>query len=406
MFCPKCGSKNNENANSCSSCYFDFSSRKKADIVEKKRDSSSNKIDTKELKVNQKEKIIYDKNMKGDLVITTNVDCIITVNGKKEKTKDKYLFLNNIPYGEVEIIGETETHNSFNTLVIDKQLTKAAITLENKVVSLYAKSKIGDFKMIMTNKTYNCPELIEGIPANLYQIKIEYKEKVFFDSMDLTGKNEFEYELTDLRIKEIEKKNEEAELESILLFPERNFSDYNNKINELERFLNSIIYKEKLVDEVIKAIADLCQKAYDKISSIPETDVHKLKEKYKMFLEFSKNNNRFFKDEIKEEINRLKPIVLKNETKINKKNKSRMLISILIKSIISILFVLFFYIIGHGGFTMAEMVSAFIISMTFIISGIIYNELNNEKIKSIILIFIGFFIVGRNLDANYEGYRF
>ena len=279
MFCPKCGSKNSDEVQTCHSCNFNIVSRKKKpEVIEPEPetgvvvDKLEKNIVIQESKVDSvindsKEEILKtNSNQKGDLVIRTNVDCTISINGKKENTKDMYLFLNDISYGKNQLIAETETHEGSKDVIIDKQLTKENINLQSKIVNLYAKSTIGDFKLTLAKKsykkTYNCPELIGDLPAGLYQLKIEFKDKTFLDKFDLTGKKDFVYELTENLLKEKILENEIKTFSNITSMPMETLSECQEKTKVLVDFEQANMlfckeYSEKYNEELDKVQSTL-----------------------------------------------------------------------------------------------------------------------------------------------------
>jgi len=250
---------------------------------------------------------------KGDLALMTNIDCDITVNDKKFSTKEKYLFIKDLPYGQTDIIAETALLKTEQKIVVEKQLTKIEMNLEKKKVSLYAKSMIGDFDLTINNQTYKCPELIENIPAGKYEIKIKYKDISIKDYLELINESEFEFELTEDKFQNNLEQIEKTNFERIMSLPEQSIINYNNKISEFEEFLKSKTYIKISDNEIIKKLLDLYQKGYEKIKNIPELDENEIKEKYKLFLEFENKNKRFLINEVNEEIQRLESIVGKYE---------------------------------------------------------------------------------------------
>jgi len=158
-----------------------------------------------------KQSINKKSEMKGDLSISTNIDCVIFVNGNKHNTKEKYLYINDLIYGEIEIKAETPKSILEQKIHLEKKLTKISLKLEPKVAGLFAKSKVGEFELVLNNKTYKCPEIIENIPPEKYEVEIIYKGKHYLDSIHLINNKTIIYELNNEKLeifkKDIEKKD-------------------------------------------------------------------------------------------------------------------------------------------------------------------------------------------------------
>jgi len=144
---------------------------------------------------------------KGDLSITTNIDCSIIIKGQKYKTEEKYLFISDLQYEEIEIVAETDELSIVQKIKIDKKLTKISLDLKEKLANLYAKSKIGKFELKINDKTYSCPELIEKIPSGNYKVEIVFNKEVYLDNIELNKSGTIEYELTKEKLTNMEKKS-------------------------------------------------------------------------------------------------------------------------------------------------------------------------------------------------------
>jgi len=202
-------------------------------------------IEEKDKKLITKSKPNNSK-LQGDLAITTNVDCSIIINGKVFKTVDKYLFINDLGYGEIDLKAEADGLNIVQNIQINKKLSKISLELKQKIANLYAKSKIGEFELIINNNTYKCPELIESIPEGRYKIEIIYKGKHFEEMINLSFESTTIYELTKEKLKTYEKKNEKVEWEKISITENISFYEkYLSKYPEGE-------FKDKALEKILK----------------------------------------------------------------------------------------------------------------------------------------------------------
>jgi len=178
---------------------------KKAGIIVETVKSEPEIILKKETKPLIKSNPVQTK-QKGDLSIITNVDCSINLNGKQYKTNNKYLYINDVSYGNILIKAENDSFFNEQDIIIDKKLTKLSLELKQKMANLFAKSKIGEYELKINEKTYSCPEFIEQIPFDNYEIEIVFNKKVYIDNIDLNKTGTVEYELTEEKLTSIEKK--------------------------------------------------------------------------------------------------------------------------------------------------------------------------------------------------------
>jgi len=178
---------------------------------------SMNKVENEVIEIKNIEK---DSNLNkietGDLSISTNEDCLISINNKTYKTSERYIFINNLKYGEIQIKAESDKSIAVNTYKIEKKLTKLTIELKQKMAGLYAKSKIGKYEIIFNGKNYQCPELIENIPVGKYDIEIIYKSEHYTEKINLSDNSTVDYELTKNKIDGFKKTIEKKILEESL----------------------------------------------------------------------------------------------------------------------------------------------------------------------------------------------
>jgi len=261
---------------------------------------------------------------KGDLAITTNVDCDVMVNNKKSVTKDKYLFIKDLPYGEADIKAETDLFETKQNILIEKQLTKLELSLEKKKVSLYAKSMIGDYKLSINGNTYKCPELIENLPAGKYDIKIEYRDRPLKDNLELINSTEFEYELTEDRLNKLLLKYESSELKKINNLPETNIDELKNKIvlyENLAGIIKNIKFsKDDYIKELNNKIQEFRQAEFSSITNLSEIGMQNKRKKLELLNQFKESTDDF-NEEADEEIAKLEIKINNEKEKIREKNE-------------------------------------------------------------------------------------
>jgi len=170
MFCPKCGTKNDQTNESCSSCGFNFAQRLKS--PEKKKPT----------------KQVVKWEGIGDLTITTNVDCKISLDGQtKGETKNKYLFIEGVRSGEHTIVADADDHYLKGKISQDLEIKKVELKLIRKKGRLKAVSELGPFTVQIAGKEYAAPVVINDLRTGTKSIKVKFENFEFFQTVEIKG---------------------------------------------------------------------------------------------------------------------------------------------------------------------------------------------------------------------------
>ena len=342
MFCVNCSKELPDEAKFCFSCgkktdnkiiELDNKSNNKNrtidfddEIIEIKKESRTDLLfENIKIKNNikKREKAPSIIDGKGDLAITTNIDCSIKTNNKTYKTKDKYIFINDLKYGKIEIKAETNDLFKTTDILLDKKLTKLSIKLKPKMANLYAKSQIGGFELKINKKKHKCPELIKNIPIGNYNVDIKYKNLRYKDKIILKDCIDYEYEFNEVKLKELHTNLELSILGTITKLPETNLKECNNKIKSYEKFTSTIKYidfsKEEVIKKLNNKISELTviaeTKGLDRIKKLPENNVEECEKKLNEYIGFSckLENIKIQKDKYIKAINEKLPIISQEE---------------------------------------------------------------------------------------------
>jgi len=115
----------------------------------------------------------------GTIVVKTNMPCAILLDGKRVcKTggkNDEVITIKGIPYGPHTIVAQSGSYRGEAPLILAEPLTKISVELILMTTTLYAKSDVGPYSIMLGGNTYDCPTAISNLPVCDYHALISFQ---------------------------------------------------------------------------------------------------------------------------------------------------------------------------------------------------------------------------------------
>ncbi|MBF0567047.1 MAG: hypothetical protein HQK89_17615 [Nitrospirae bacterium] len=132
------------------------------------------------------------------LGISTSEDSDIYIEGKKAgTTNDEFIAFKRMKAGSYTVEALTKYKKGTATIGLkDRDVKRIKIKMESMNSGIRALSDIGEYKITVCDKTYDCPAFINALPSGKHTMKVTYKDVEYEKDIELLPGTELDYDLT------------------------------------------------------------------------------------------------------------------------------------------------------------------------------------------------------------------